>query len=121
MPAEGLAQLNVPAGLDIKARLPEEIAVSILAEIIQKTRTADIHRDQEATLIPEDYTAEKLQIGEMSCAHCVANVEKILTGLEGVEVGQVEIGSAEVVYHPASINRDAIAEALQSKGYMLEN
>ena len=40
--AERLAQLRAPAGLDLHASSPEEIAVSILAEIIQvrKTRTA---------------------------------------------------------------------------------
>ena len=35
MPAQQLARLRFPAGLNIKATSPEEIAVSILAEIIQ--------------------------------------------------------------------------------------
>jgi xanthine dehydrogenase accessory factor len=36
MPAEKLSRLRAPAGLNIAARSPEEIAVSILAEIIQQ-------------------------------------------------------------------------------------
>jgi xanthine dehydrogenase accessory factor len=35
-----LGQLKAPAGLDIHASSPEEIAVSILAEIIQENRSA---------------------------------------------------------------------------------
>lgn len=38
--SERLAQLRSPAGLDIHASSPEEIAVSILAEIIQARKTA---------------------------------------------------------------------------------
>jgi xanthine dehydrogenase accessory factor len=39
VPHERLARLKAPAGLDIGAESPEEIAVSILAEIIQHRRT----------------------------------------------------------------------------------
>ena len=38
MPPERLGVLKAPAGLDIGAQTPEEIAVSILAEIIQSHR-----------------------------------------------------------------------------------
>jgi len=39
IPAARLNQLRAPAGIDIHAATPEEIAVSILAEIIQMNRT----------------------------------------------------------------------------------
>jgi xanthine dehydrogenase accessory factor len=48
--AERLAQLRAPAGLDIRASSPEEIAVSILAEIIQTRKTAVTMTKPEATV-----------------------------------------------------------------------
>jgi xanthine dehydrogenase accessory factor len=36
VPSERVGQIHAPAGLDIRAKSPEEIAVSILAEIIQR-------------------------------------------------------------------------------------
>ncbi|MBI2618764.1 MAG: XdhC family protein [Ignavibacteriales bacterium] len=42
-----LKHVKVPAGLDIKAAAPGEIAVSILAEIIQVTRSAAAHASPE--------------------------------------------------------------------------
>lgn len=37
--AEELTRVKTPAGIDIKAKLPNEVAISILAEIIQTVRT----------------------------------------------------------------------------------
>jgi xanthine dehydrogenase accessory factor len=48
--AERLAQLRAPAGLDIHASSPEEIAVSILAEIIQARKAIAAATKPEATL-----------------------------------------------------------------------
>jgi xanthine dehydrogenase accessory factor len=40
VPEEALAHVRNPAGLDLGARLPEEIALSILAEIVKEQRAA---------------------------------------------------------------------------------
>jgi xanthine dehydrogenase accessory factor len=40
-PPDALAQVRNPAGLDLGAKLPEEIALSILAEIVQLRRAAE--------------------------------------------------------------------------------
>ena len=45
-----LGQLKAPAGLDIHASSPEEIAVSILAEIIQQNRSAKAKQKREVEL-----------------------------------------------------------------------
>lgn len=58
-----------------------------------------------------------LQIGGMSCGHCVARVQKALSGLEGVEVKKVEVGSAEMSYDPARVAPGRILEAVDRIGF----
>lgn len=43
IPFDTLSRIKTPAGLDINAKTPEEVAVSILAQIIQAKRSADEH------------------------------------------------------------------------------
>lgn len=62
----------------------------------------------------EDLT---LQIGGMSCGHCVARVQKALSKLDGVDVRSVEVGSAEMSYDPARVSPDRILEAVDEAGY----
>jgi xanthine dehydrogenase accessory factor len=47
-PAAALAGIKNPAGLDLGARLPEEIALSILAEIVKLRREASPERPGDA-------------------------------------------------------------------------
>ena len=56
--AERLGQVKAPAGMNIGAGSPEEIAVSILAEIVQLSRTKAIGREARATPAVEQQEAK---------------------------------------------------------------
>ncbi|MDQ2890020.1 MAG: cation transporter [Gemmatimonadota bacterium] len=58
-----------------------------------------------------------LNVSGMSCGHCVARVTNALNGVTGVEVGNVNVGSATVAYDPALVSPTQIATALGSAGY----
>ena len=59
----------------------------------------------------------QLDIGGMSCQHCVTAVTKALRDLPGVAVDRVEIGSAVVQYDPAQASPQEIADAVNDEGY----
>ncbi len=56
LPEERLVRLKYPAGLDLGAVTPEEIALSILAEIVQHRRRASVSETQSETLTPVEAT-----------------------------------------------------------------
>jgi copper chaperone len=58
-----------------------------------------------------------IAIQGMSCGHCVAAVRGALAGLDGVQVQEVQIGSAKVVYDPAAVTPERIAQAIEDEGY----
>ena len=61
----------------------------------------------------------KLKISGMHCGGCVANVEKALKGVRGVNSAKVDLsaGQASVEYDPAQTNPKAMAEAVQKAGF----
>ena len=59
----------------------------------------------------------ELTINGMSCEHCVGQVTKALTGLQGVTVNRIAVGSASVSYDPATITVSTILEAIKKAGY----
>ena len=60
-----LEKIKVPAGLDIKAETPAEIAVRVLAEIIQKSRTGEMANTTKMTKPAADSEKVKDPICEM--------------------------------------------------------
>jgi copper chaperone len=58
-----------------------------------------------------------LTIEGMTCSHCVRAVEGRLRKTAGVEVQDVQVGSADVRYDPARTSVDEIAEAIADEGY----
>jgi len=58
-----------------------------------------------------------LKIDGMSCGHCVMTVQKALRALDGVQVDQVQVGSAQLQFDPATRPLDEILEAIRDAGF----
>lgn len=56
VPHEQLVKIKTPAGLDIQAKTPQEVAISILAEIIQTKRQAETQAEKETKSETEKLT-----------------------------------------------------------------
>ncbi len=59
----------------------------------------------------------ELEIGGMTCSHCVGAVTRALRQLDGVAVERVEVGSATVAYDPGAASPERIARAIEEEGY----
>ena len=58
-----------------------------------------------------------LTIAGMSCGHCVARVTKTLQTLDGLQVDDVRIGTAEIRFDPERRSIEDILEAVRDAGY----
>ncbi|ODT45698.1 MAG: hypothetical protein ABS70_02605 [Nitrospira sp. SCN 59-13] len=58
-----------------------------------------------------------LKIEGMSCGHCIGQVTKALSQLDGVQVQSVKVGEAFVVYEQGAITPADIAQAVNEVGY----
>ncbi len=59
----------------------------------------------------------EIRISGMSCNHCVMSVRKELSKIPGVDVKDVQIGSARVAYDENTVSPKQIAEAIAEAGY----
>ena len=63
---------------------------------------------------------QTLTIDGMHCEHCVEAVEDALSGVHGVTVLDVQIGTAEVAYDNDDVTDDEIRVAIDRAGYTVE-
>jgi copper chaperone len=62
-------------------------------------------------------TRQVLEIGGMSCGHCLASVRGALEALPGVRVEELKLGSATVSFDEQATEPSAIAQAVEDAGY----
>ena len=110
-----LARIRTPAGMDIGARLPEEIAVSVLAEIVSVYRTTP--GPDNSAQDDKPMTSETIHIDGMSCSHCVMTVRKTIEQMGDVRVHDVRIGAAEVTFEGDDACPEEVLRRLESEGY----
>lgn len=65
-------------------------------------------------------TSIQLQIGGMSCEHCVRRVEKALRGVDGVMDAKIDLAaeSASVTMAADRADVDALIRAVEDAGYI---
>jgi copper chaperone len=66
-------------------------------------------------------TKRTIEIGGMTCGHCVGRVSAALKAVPGIIVEQVKVGSATVVFDEAAalVDDSVIAQAIEQAGYQV--
>jgi copper chaperone CopZ len=62
-----------------------------------------------------------LDISGMSCGHCVMAVSRGLKQVAGVDVRQVNVGTADLTYDDEKTSPAAIAQAVEEAGYAVSH
>ena len=60
-----------------------------------------------------------LNIGGMSCQHCVKRVEKALAALTGISKSEVTVGKAAVSFDESKIIEGEVKQAIEKAGYTI--
>jgi copper chaperone len=63
--------------------------------------------------------SHELTIQGMSCGHCVSHVKQALDTIDGLEVEDVQIGTARVWFDDEKVVKPLIAEKIDEAGYKL--
>jgi copper chaperone len=71
--------------------------------------------DQEGYIIMADTLT--LSIEGMHCGGCIRRVTSVLERVKGVEVGSVEVGSAQLTFDPNGASAEEIAAAVDRIGF----
>jgi len=62
-------------------------------------------------------TTRELRVTGMSCGHCVMTLKKELSRIEGLEVEDVQVGSARVRFDEARVDLHAVEQAVRKAGF----
>ena len=62
-------------------------------------------------------TRQTIEIGGMSCGHCVKTVRDALSQVKGVSVDDVRIGTAIVSFDEAAVAAELVTDAVRDAGY----
>lgn len=60
---------------------------------------------------------QTLKIGGMSCGHCVMSVRRALEATAGIDVQEVQIGSATIAFDESTVAPEVAAQAVRDAGY----
>ena len=72
-------------------------------------------------VMEEDVKSQLLKISGMNCQHCVMSVREELESIDGLDIKDVQIGSAQVEYDEEKVDQTKIREAIDEAGFVLEN
>lgn len=62
-------------------------------------------------------TQQVIEIGGMTCGHCMSRVREALVAVSGVTVDRMKVGQATVSFDETVTDPAAIAQAIEDAGY----
>ena len=78
---------------------------------------------EEKSAAPVEIVETSLDIGGMTCDHCVASVTKGINELDGIESVTVTLddSTAVVKYNASALDIDDIKKAVEKRGYTVKS